>query len=233
MGRCDLAKVVTAVVIESRSLLREALVRLLESNSYEVIGSIASLLPAAFDPGSVAPTLVILGGLPADEAFHSADSIRSRWPEAKIAFLFEEVSSVDHSKMLASEFNACIPLFAASDTILDTFQQIVGMDFRVMILKRESALPVSAARLQRIQKPDPTRDDGLITLTALPIVSWCLSLRESEILRGVMQGQSNKVIARACGITDSTIKVHMKSIFRKLGVGNRTQAAILAVEQGC
>lgn len=59
-----------------------------------------------------------------------------------------------------------------------------------------------------------------------------LSEREAEILGCLMKGQPNKVIARSCDITEATVKVHMKSIMRKLQVENRTQAAIWAMENG-
>jgi two-component system, NarL family, nitrate/nitrite response regulator NarL len=55
-----------------------------------------------------------------------------------------------------------------------------------------------------------------------------LSRRETLILRSLMQGASNKVIARNLVITESTVKVHMKAILRKLRLQNRTQAAIWA-----
>jgi two-component system nitrate/nitrite response regulator NarL len=55
-----------------------------------------------------------------------------------------------------------------------------------------------------------------------------LSRRETLILRMLMQGSSNKVIARNLVITESTVKVHMKAILRKLRLQNRTQAAIWA-----
>jgi two-component system, NarL family, nitrate/nitrite response regulator NarL len=55
-----------------------------------------------------------------------------------------------------------------------------------------------------------------------------LSRREMLILRMLMQGASNKVIARNMVITESTVKVHMKAILRKLRLQNRTQAAIWA-----
>jgi two-component system nitrate/nitrite response regulator NarL len=55
-----------------------------------------------------------------------------------------------------------------------------------------------------------------------------LSRREMLILRMLMQGASNKVIARTLVITESTVKVHMKAILRKLRLQNRTQAAIWA-----
>ena len=55
-----------------------------------------------------------------------------------------------------------------------------------------------------------------------------LSRREMLILRMLMQGASNKIIARNLVITESTVKVHMKAILRKLRLQNRTQAAIWA-----
>jgi two-component system nitrate/nitrite response regulator NarL len=55
-----------------------------------------------------------------------------------------------------------------------------------------------------------------------------LSNRELAILRTLMEGASNKVIARRLVITEATVKVHMKAILRKLRLQNRTQAAIWA-----
>jgi two-component system, NarL family, nitrate/nitrite response regulator NarL len=55
-----------------------------------------------------------------------------------------------------------------------------------------------------------------------------LSRREMLILRMLMQGASNKKIARNLVITESTVKVHMKAILRKLRLQNRTQAAMWA-----
>ena len=55
-----------------------------------------------------------------------------------------------------------------------------------------------------------------------------LSRRELVILRTLTEGASNKMIALKMVITQSTVKVHMKSILRKLRMQNRTQAAIWA-----
>ena len=59
-----------------------------------------------------------------------------------------------------------------------------------------------------------------------------LTPRENEILSLLAEGQSNKVIARNLGISDGTVKLHVKSILRKLGVHSRVEAAVIAVEQG-
>jgi two-component system nitrate/nitrite response regulator NarL len=52
--------------------------------------------------------------------------------------------------------------------------------------------------------------------------------REVEILKRLMEGESNKVIARKLDIAEATIKVHVKTILRKVRAQNRTQAALWA-----
>ena len=59
-----------------------------------------------------------------------------------------------------------------------------------------------------------------------------LSHRERLILGHLVQGQPNKVIAQELGIAEATVKVHVKSILSKIGVINRTQAAIWAMNNG-
>ena len=59
-----------------------------------------------------------------------------------------------------------------------------------------------------------------------------LSSREMEVLRQVTYGQSNKEIALALGISHQTVKNHVTAILRKLGVEDRTQAAIYALRRG-
>jgi len=59
-----------------------------------------------------------------------------------------------------------------------------------------------------------------------------LSKREREVLRLLSEGKSNKEIARDLDLTEASIKQHVKTVFRHLGVANRTQAAILAREMG-
>ena len=58
-----------------------------------------------------------------------------------------------------------------------------------------------------------------------------LTPREYEILRHLAEGQSNKEIARELGITDGTVKLHVRSILRKLEVRSRVEAAVIAVEE--
>jgi two-component system nitrate/nitrite response regulator NarL len=59
-----------------------------------------------------------------------------------------------------------------------------------------------------------------------------LSPQESRILNSLAEGHSNKVIARKLGAAEATVKVHVKSILRKIGAANRTQAAMWAMRSG-
>jgi two-component system nitrate/nitrite response regulator NarL len=59
-----------------------------------------------------------------------------------------------------------------------------------------------------------------------------LSTREKSILRCLIEGDSNKCIARKIDIAEATVKVHVKAILRKIRVQNRTQAAIWGMNNG-
>lgn len=56
-----------------------------------------------------------------------------------------------------------------------------------------------------------------------------LSKRQGEVLRALLGGQTNKQVARDLGIEEVTVKLHLRKIYRKLGVRNRTQAVQLAM----
>ncbi len=59
-----------------------------------------------------------------------------------------------------------------------------------------------------------------------------LSPREREILRHLAKGASNKEIARTLDVAESTVKIHVQHILRKLGLASRLQAAVWAIEHG-
>ena len=52
------------------------------------------------------------------------------------------------------------------------------------------------------------------------------------ILRCIIEGDSNKCIARKIDVTEATVKVHVKAILRKIRVQNRTQAAVWGINNG-
>jgi two-component system nitrate/nitrite response regulator NarL len=82
--------------------------------------------------------------------------------------------------------------------------------------------PVLAQAVQGKIKPKEEKINPFASLTP----------REFEILTLLAEGQSNKVIARNLGISDGTVKLHVKAILRKLNISSRITAAVMAVEYG-
>ena len=82
--------------------------------------------------------------------------------------------------------------------------------------------PVLASAVKGDNKDKEEKEDPFAVLTP----------REFEILTLLAEGQSNKVIARNLGISDGTVKLHVKAILRKLNISSRITAAVMAVEHG-
>ena len=59
-----------------------------------------------------------------------------------------------------------------------------------------------------------------------------LTAREMQVLQGLTEGKSNKEIARDLNLSEPTVKLHVRTLYRKIGASNRTQAALIAREQG-
>jgi two-component system nitrate/nitrite response regulator NarL len=224
---------VATLIIEPCSLVCEALVSLMASHSYCVVGGVASTadIDSALLVADV-PKLVILGALPAEEATTAASCIRKLWAEAKIVLLFERASSTDFQKLSASEIDGCVPLSASPDVLISALQQILDGDFKILIQNTasRSVIALPSARLPIAASEEARNDafDGSFSIR----VRHGLSEREEQILKSVVKGHSNKMIARTLDIAEATVKVHMKSVLRKIRVANRTQAAIWALENG-
>jgi DNA-binding NarL/FixJ family response regulator len=79
---------------------------------------------------------------------------------------------------------------------------------------------------------DPIAARELLTSRRGPPEDIKLTTRELEVLHMLGAGLSNRAIARRLGITERTVKAHMTSIFQRLGVGDRTQAALWVQRHG-
>ncbi len=88
----------------------------------------------------------------------------------------------------------------------------------------------AAARGESPLHPRAAR--ALLSATVRPDPAGDLSAREREVLALVVEGLPNKLIARRLDISEKTVKAHLTSIFRAMGVDDRTQAAMWAVRHG-
>ena len=226
---------VATLIIEPCSLVREALVSLMASHSYRVVGGVAST--ADIDRASLVadvPKLVILGALPAEEATTAASCIRKLWPETKIVLLFERASSTDYQNWQASEIDGCIPLSVSPDVLIVTLQQILDGDLKILVYEAASRSVIAFPSVQLPIAPVVTNEEarnGACDGFSIR-VRHGLSEREEQVLRDLVKGLPNKMIARKRDIAEATVKVHLKAILQKISVQNRTQAAIWAVHNG-
>ena len=263
-----MAKRTATIIIEPHLLVREALESLIKNYRYRVVCSVGST--ADIDDSTTVddgPKLVILGADSTDHAIDEAVSVRRLWSNSKIVLLFEHASAADFQKLLTSEVDGCVPLFASPETLIKTLDLITIEDARVVITTNARSPAVRPSPTGKVRQPQidadetppggterETRSVNVISIPATrPAINGGamqsdgyrhdtnftslpsgprLSEREAQILNGLVQGHANKIIARSCDITEATVKVHMKSILRKIQVANRTQAAVWALEHG-
>jgi DNA-binding NarL/FixJ family response regulator len=79
---------------------------------------------------------------------------------------------------------------------------------------------------------DPKAARALLSARTISSPGDSLSEREREVLLMVADGLPNKLIARKLSLSEKTVKAHLTSVFRQIGVTDRTQAALWAVENG-
>ena len=103
-------------------------------------------------------------------------------------------------------------------------EQLVGalgstVNGEIVVAPEMTSILAKIVRGGELQAPEPGRFAALTP-------------RELDILRELAEGQSNKEIARALDIAPGTVKLHIRSILRKLDVRSRVEAAVVAVEEG-
>lgn len=79
---------------------------------------------------------------------------------------------------------------------------------------------------------DPKAQQRLVREVRTPEMRESLTPRETETLRLVAKGLTNKEIAEALGVSEVTVKTHVSSVLSKLGLSSRTQAALFALKKG-
>jgi two-component system nitrate/nitrite response regulator NarL len=239
------------VVVEKRLLVREALKSLMASLSYRVVCDVGSTAEIGKIAVSDEPKLVVLGARSAADAVGEAIALRKLWPDGKILLLFEHAPPADVQKLLASEIDGCVPLSASPEALTSVLDSVI-IGTRLMAVPSPKWPEIQPTQPDQSHQPEIALDgsnrgageanagsigtetqsnaNGVGGRTGKGDKQPQLSQRELQILNGLVKGHANKVIARACDLAEATVKVHLKSILRKIHVRNRTQAAIWALE---
>ena len=252
-------KQASAIIVEPRLVLRKAL-ELLLGKRCRVVGGLSSIADIASSPATAEdPDVVIVGAQPTGESAKSAEIIRSRWRASKIVLLYDDLSYADFHNLPWSPVDGCIPLSVSSASLISMLDLIVTRNMRIVVLSGTNAAPRLPQVVPRrgdheTSRPVSNTHLGAAVVPEASSVRWdvdthkcgpeCstplkhgpesntpkLSEREIQVLAGLVAGHANRGIALGCNITEASVKVIMKSVLRKIRVGNRTQAAIWALQ---
>ena len=232
----------TIVFVHPSRLFVEALSALLKEKHYKIVHQSADSGGAFFPADQVEGKVVfIVGGRTPSDIVELVKGIRSQQLSAYILVI--NASTGPNEVMAALEAGADGYLRDAISS--QTFVRVIEL-----IGEDETILPpdfVKSLRESRDNPPEPVcnaysdntyngnayNDIDSVSESPAAVIeetsaSAKLSAREGLILRGLVDGSPNKVIAQRLHITEATVKVHVKAILRKIRVKNRTQAAIWA-----
>jgi two-component system, NarL family, nitrate/nitrite response regulator NarL len=225
------SQTIGTVIIGQRELFREGVAALLRNTSYKTIASAKRCSELKDLRSSVeSRILTILGASSNDEISECRESVkrlRSLFPGAAIVVIAEAREPTNLHEMLMAAADGYVTNLTSRDVLLRALE-LALLDQRVIVLPQLKSPPALASHQRDLANRTTFADAD----AAVGIKDPLLSRREREILTRLAEGDSNKQIARVCNITESTVKVHLKAILRKITVHNRTQAAIWAIGKG-
>jgi two-component system, NarL family, nitrate/nitrite response regulator NarL len=162
-----------------------------------------------------------------DEVAEIIRLLRSLLPDGKVVLVAETDGRIDPQRILALSSDACIFNLGSRDALINLLE-LTFLDQRVFVFTKS----IDTTSKEDVEFTDPAR--GLLPdgPYRLGINGHRLSPRESQVLTCLIEGKSNKVIARLYNLSEATIKVHLKAILRKTMAHNRTQAAIWGIKHG-
>jgi len=207
--------VIRVLIVDDHKVVRQGLRFLLEQeDGIEVVGECADGPSAVQAVRTLEPTVVLLDlYLPELDGIGVLAQIKQDRPATEVLVL---TSSSDDEHLLAAVRAgalAYLPKTAGVDQVAESVRAAA---------RGESLLdPRTAARLVREVRDGPARRRPLDRL----------SPREVEVLAALSHGRTNRQIAKALVIGEETVKAHVSSILAKLGLADRTQAAIFGLQQ--
>jgi two-component system NarL family response regulator len=215
-GGRDLKKV-KVLIADDHAMVREGLCKILSmEKAIQVVGEAENGDQAIELAFKIKPDIILMDiNMPVTNGIEATKIIKNQAPEIGIIAL----TIHDQEEYLFELIKAGISGYALKDISPDILiQTILG------VAKGDSFIPPSMtakifAELNRLSSLTP-RDANPLGLTK----------REVDVLRLVAQGDSNRAIAKKLYISEKTVKNHLTSIFQKMGVGDRTQAAIHAMK---
>jgi two-component system nitrate/nitrite response regulator NarL len=210
------------LLIDDHTLVRKGLEQLLASRGVEVVASVGSGREGIAQALALQPDIILLDvKMPEMSGTETLKELRAAGVVAPILMLTMSREETDLQAALRNGATGYLLKDMDHEDLVPALQDALRGN---NVVAKE--LIGSLTRLVQGQSAKP------VTKSASADALAELTPRELEILRHLAEGQSNKAIGRALDITDGTVKLHVKSILRKLGARSRVEAAVFAVEHG-
>jgi DNA-binding NarL/FixJ family response regulator len=218
---------VRTLVVDDHPIMRQGLTAMLTATpDFEVVGQASDGVEAVELAAELRPDLVLMDlRMPRLDGVAATEAVLRDVPTARVVVLTTYES--DDAILGAVEAGASGYLLKAApeEELLAGLRSVVAG--QVALAPSMAALLVGRARRTAAQgagTSTSTEGDGI---AASP-----LSPRETQVLALVAEGCSNREVGLRLFVGEATVKTHLQHVFEKLGVGDRTRAVTLAMEQG-
>jgi two-component system nitrate/nitrite response regulator NarL len=218
-------KPVQLLVVDDHNLFRRGLIALLSQDGrFEVTCEAADMGEALRCAQRSRPDLILLDNhLPGVRGVDGIAALKEAAPDARILMLTVSENEDDLAAALQAGADGYLLKTVESDQLCESIVKVLGGESVIspeMMTKLVTAFrakPASSAPLVAASTAG-TEAAGIAPLSA----------REREVLSLIARGDSNKVIARSLEIAETTVKIHVQHILRKLQLSSRVQAAVYA-----
>ena len=201
---------VRVAIVAPDGLIRDGVLHLLSRHRFEIVAEGTASVVLEGTP-SLSPEILVVAMTPFPEAVQIVKISRTACPGTKVIVISDQMELERVAAYIDAGASAYVPSSIASSELV----KIISLAALDMTIVPSAAL----GRGVRDEQARPSESNQCETRIR------GLSPREASVLTLVKRGESNKQIARHLEIAEATVKVHVKSILRKLAARNRTEAA--------
>jgi two-component system, NarL family, nitrate/nitrite response regulator NarL len=218
------------MVVDDHTLFRRGLTALLQRDpQFEVVGDAGDAGEAQRRAQELQPDVILLDNhLPGVNGVDALPALHEVVSGVKVLMLTVSEDARDLAAALRG--GACGYLLKTIEG--DALSQAIRRAMRGESVVAQEMTGKLVAAYRDAAAPRTSRDAKPAAPATPASRLDVMSRRELDILRGIACGQSNKEIARSLGIAETTVKIHVQHILRKLDVSSRVHAAVIATEHG-